>query len=49
MWIQFSRKFQKREDGHQRELLKVLAKMDLSEDQEGVLFDAALDNLGRDS
>jgi len=29
-------------DGHQRELLKVLNKMELSEDQEGILFDRCL-------
>ena len=31
-----------KEDGHQRELLKVLLKMDLAEDQEGHLFDTCV-------
>ena len=29
-------------DGHQREILKILLRMDLDEDQEGLLFDACL-------
>lgn len=29
----------KKEDGHQRELLKIIEKMELTEDQEGLLFD----------
>lgn len=29
----------KKEDGHQRELIKILDRMELSEDQEGLLFD----------
>jgi hypothetical protein len=31
-----------KEDGHQRELLKILSRMELTEDQEGVLFDVCL-------
>ena len=31
-----------KKDGHQRELLKVLEKMELNEDQEGRLFDACI-------
>ena len=31
-----------KEDGHQRELLKILARMELNEDQEGKLFDVSL-------
>jgi hypothetical protein len=32
-----------KEDGHQRELLKILLKMDISEECEGILFDHCMD------
>lgn len=31
-----------KKDGHQRELLKILYRMDLSEEQEGVIFDLCM-------
>ncbi len=32
----------KKKDGHQRELLKILYRMELSEEQEGIVFDLCM-------
>ena len=36
------KKLKTKEDGHQRELLKILGKIDLTEKQEGYLFDISM-------
>ncbi len=40
---EYLREIKTKKDGHQRELLKILEKMELSERQEGDLFDACMD------
>lgn len=40
--MKFIKAIKKKEDGHQREFIRLLDKMEISEDQEGYLFDICL-------